>query len=500
MNQTALSVTDVSKRYPGVLALDGVSLEFLPGEVHALVGENGAGKSTLIKVISGFMMPDEGSIEVAGRRYAGLTPRQAMDLGIGTIYQDANLVPDLSVAENVCLGDLPRGGLFVHRAQMDQRVREVLDLLGIDLDPSERVSRLSVSQAQFVANAKAVANDARVLIMDEPTAALTDAECGRLFDLVERLRGQGVCVIYITHRLHEVFSIADRISVMRDGRLVTTTRPSEVTEDELVGLIAGRRIDKAYPERAYEGGDVLMRVEGLSGEGVRDVSFELRRGEILGFAGLMGSGRTEVGRMLFGADRKQSGSVTIDDVSVEVSSPEGAVHCGLGYVPADRKGQGVILDQSVRTNISLPALRRLSRLAVDRRRETSVVGKYVDDLGIKTPSQLQAVRNLSGGNQQKVALGKWLASQSKVLVLDEPTQGVDVGARHEIYRTMNELTRQGISIIMLSSDLDELMGMADRIVVMHEGTVAGTLDNRADYSQEAILRYASGLDRDKEAA
>ena len=496
----ALGVRGLTKCYPGVIALDDVTLTFRAGEVHALVGENGAGKSTLIKAVSGYLRPDAGTIEVAGQSFDSLTPLEALRLGIGTIYQDANLLGDLSVAENVLLGDLPRGRLFVRRRKMVARTNEMLVRLGIDLDPHAPVNSLSPSQAQFVAIARAMARDVRVLIMDEPTAALTDAECGHLFDLVRRLREQGACVIYITHRMHEVLSLADRITVMRDGRVVTTASSGELGEDELVQLIAGRPVEKVFPARSAMGEDIVLSVEGLAGRGVRDVSFDLRRGEILGVAGLMGSGRSEMARMLFGADRKASGKVALGGTTANIFTPRDAVALGIGYVPADRKRHGVILDQSVGSNITLSSLRRLSRLVVDSRRERAVVDDYVDGLKIKASSAAQLVSGLSGGNQQKVALGKWLASEARVLIFDEPTQGVDVGARHEIYRLMNNLTGQGISIIMLSSDLDELMGMSDRILVMHEGEVAGTLDERSQYSQEAILRLASGLESRREAA
>lgn len=495
-----LGVSGLVKRYPGVIALNDVTLSFRSGEIHALVGENGAGKSTLIKALSGYLRPDSGTIEVAGRDFGSLTSHEALRLGIGTIYQDANLVGDLSVAENVLLGDLPRGRLFVRRREMVERTNEVLVKLGIDIDPLATVNSLSASQAQFVAIARAMARDVRVLIMDEPTAALTDAECGHLFDLVGRLREQGVCVIYITHRMREVLSLADRITVMRDGRVVTTVSAGELGEDELVQLIAGRPVEKVFPTRTMAGDGVVLSVEGLSGHGVHGVSFDLRRGEILGVAGLMGSGRSEMARMLFGADVKTGGRVALDGAPTHITTPRDAVALGIGYVPADRKRHGVILDQSVGSNITLSSLRRLSRLVVDSRRERAVVDGYVDGLKIKASSTAQPVSGLSGGNQQKVALGKWLASEARVLVFDEPTQGVDVGARHEIYRLMNSLTDQGISIIVLSSDLDELMGMSDRILVMHEGEVAGMLDERSQYSQEAILRLASGLESQREAA
>lgn len=491
-NHALLEVDNLTKRYPGVVALDGVSCAFNAGEVHALVGENGAGKSTLIKALSGYLKPSSGCVRMDGAEHRALTPAQALELGIGTIYQDACLVGDLSVSENIFLSRDAQSYGRLQRSKLDAEARALLAGLGIELPVERLVCDLSTSQAQFCAIAKAMARDIRVLILDEPTAALNDAESERLFSIVERCKERGVAVIYITHRLREVFTIADRISVLRDGRLVASLTPAETSEAELVTLIAGRPISSAYPERTCEPAGEVMAVEHLSGAGVRDVSFSLRKGEILGVAGLMGSGRTELARLLFGAAAKSAGSVRLRGEEARIASPTQAVRRGVGYVPADRKRQGVLLERNVRENITLPTVQHLSRFAVvDGKSERRVADEFIDALRIKTPSRDQMLNNLSGGNQQKVALSKWLACSSDVLLLDEPTQGVDVGARHEIYATINALTEQGVSIIMLSSDTEELVGMADRILVMRDGAVEGRFE-RGGYDAEAIMACATG--------
>ena len=488
----ALRVRGVTKSYGSVRALDGVSIDFVQGEVHALVGENGAGKSTLVKVLTGCIEPDGGELFLDGKALRRLDPHAARALGIGVIYQEPSLVEDLSVAENVFLGDLPRRGLLVDRTAMAERARSILDDLGTPIDPATPVSALSVAQRQFVEVAKACALHARIIIFDEPTAPLTSEDAELLFALIGRLRAAGTAVVYISHRLPEIFRLADCITVMRDGRVVATRTASRLTRDELIRLMVGRNLAEVFPERAARPGEEVLRVEGLCSGMVRDVSFSLRRGEILGFAGLAGSGRTETMRALFGADVPEQGRLFIDGAPARISSPARSVVMGIGYAPEDRKREGLITELSIRDNVSLPILRRLSRLFVlDRSREENVVDEYRDGLHIKTPSTHQLVRNLSGGNQQKVVVGKWLASAARILIFDEPTQGIDVGARTDIYHMMNELTAQGYSIIMVSSDMEELIGMSDRIVVLSEGHVAGELSDRAEFTQERIMRLAS---------
>lgn len=489
----ALSVVGVCKRYPGVVALDNVDFDVDTGEVHALLGENGAGKSTLIKMISGYEKPDSGRIAIDGNDYHALTPREALRAGVGTIYQDASLVPGLSVAENIFLGDMPRGRVLVRRSQLREKAASLLEELEIDLDPKRLVTDLSVSQAQFVSIARAVARDVRVLIMDEPTAPLADSEVKKLHRLVRRLRERGVAIIYITHRLQEVYDIADRVTIMRDGRVIKTVSAGATSRDELVKLIVGKEIGQTYPPHQARAGEVVLAAKQVSGSSVRDISFDLHRGEILGVAGLMGSGRTELVHMLFGAEPIESGALELFGEAVDLESPERAVKQGIGFVPSDRKNQAVLLDQSIGTNISLPVIHSLSHFAmVNKHRESEMVEGFIDGLRIKTPSSTQLVRNLSGGNQQKVALSKWLARKSEVFILDEPTQGVDIGARQEIYRMVSDLTERGISVIMSSSDTEELMGMSDRIMVLHDGRVAGML-MRNEYDQEKIMAMASGI-------
>jgi ribose transport system ATP-binding protein len=489
-----LEMSHVTKRYPGVVALDDVSFNLRRGEVHALVGENGAGKSTLIKILSGSTNPSSGTITIDGTSYGSLTPRDALAEGVCTVYQDSSLVPSLSVAENVFLGHFPCRGAFVERGLINSRTRELLGQLGVDIDVTRSVESVSPAMAQFVAIAKALAQDVRVLIMDEATAPLTDSEADVLLATVGRLKARGVSVIYITHRLSEVYRVADRMTIMRDGRIIETAEPQDIGTGDLIRLIAGRQISQVYPSRTDKLGDPVLKVDGLSAGGVSDVSFTLRKGEILGFAGLMGSGRTEMARALFGAESKYAGEVELNGQKVDIKSPSVAVKLGIGYVPKNRQTQGVLLERNVRENISLANLRRLCRHAMlDESVESGVVGRLRESLGIKTPSDSQLVRNLSGGNQQKVALGKWLAGTLNVLILDEPTQGIDVGSKHEIYEILNDLTCQGVSILMLSSETEELMGMANRIIVMHEGRIAGVIEDSKDYSQERIMRYASGV-------
>lgn len=490
-----LEMRGISKSYPGVRALDGVDFEVRAGEVHALVGENGAGKSTLMKILAGAIPMDSGSILMDGRLVHIDSPLTAMSHGIGIIYQEFNLVPYMSAAENIFLGREPKGALpgFIDFAKMNSGAQEVLDRLGVRLSAKTQVSRMSVAQQQMVEIAKTISRKARIIAMDEPSATLTEHELDNLFALIAQLKSEGVGVIYISHRLEEIFQIADRVTVLRDGHLVATKDIADTDRDDIIQMMVGREIKEKIPKRAAELGDKLLEVRGLCREGVlKDISFEVRRGEILGLAGLVGAGRTEVARCIFGADPIDGGEIIFEGEKVTIGSPLDAIKLGIGFVTEDRKLLGLILSMAVRENISLANLDMLSILGfVDFKKERQAAESYVSELSIKTPSIEQKVENLSGGNQQKVVLAKWLFTNSKVLIFDEPTRGIDVGSKVEIYQLMNRLAAQGVGIIMISSELPEVLGMSDRILVMHEGRIAGEL-SREEATQEAIMHLATG--------
>lgn len=512
MADTILSLRGLSKSYPGVQALDAVSLDFLAGEVHALLGENGAGKSTLIKAIAGAIQPDSGTIAIAApsrgdTRAAGnliehshLDPQLSRDCGVAVIYQEFNLVGSLSAAENIALGrrDSSRGregyrasGL-VHRREMHEVAAELFARFRVDIDPERLVRDLPSSQQQIVEIAKAVSLDARILVMDEPTAPLSVAEVDRLFDIIKDCRSRGTCVIYISHRIDELFAISDRVSVLRDGRLVETRETSSVTRSELIGLMVGRTLTESYPERPLPRDEVALELRSVSGNGDYDISFSLRKGEVLGLAGLVGAGRTELAKLLFGAARLESGTVLVDGKALRLRSPKDALRAGIGLIPENRKEEGLHLAMPIGWNVSLPSLGRLSRLGlVKRKDERGMAERFSALLRIKAPSIAQRVGNLSGGNQQKVVIAKTLGAESRILIFDEPTRGIDVGARQEIYRLMSELAGQGHAILMITSDMEELLGMSDRIVVLAEGSVAGTLE-KEEFSQRRVLELASG--------
>lgn len=487
-----LALKDLTKAYPGVLALDRVSLDFVGGEVHALLGENGAGKSTLIKAIAGAIEPDGGTIHIDGQAYTRMTPHQARSLGVEVIYQEFNLVPSLSVAENIFLGDKTGRGIIVDTKVMVQRARDVFRQFAIDIDPYALVRDLPSAQQQIVEIAKAVSKNVRILIMDEPTAPLTVSEVDSMFEIVRQLKARGVTVIYISHRLEEIFRIADKVSVLRDGRYIATRTTAATNRKELISLMVGRELKESYPARQAAPGDVALEVRHLYGNGDADISFSVRKGEILGFSGLVGAGRTELARVIFGAEPAESGEILLEGKPVRIRSPQEAIKLGIGLIPEDRKTQGVFLDMDIKWNISFSKVRRLSHYTVvDTRQETTVAEKYRDLLKIKTPGLGQQVKNLSGGNQQKVVLAKSLAAESKILIFDEPTRGIDVGAKQEIYNLMCALANDGIAIIMISSDMEELLGMSDRIIVLCEGRIAGEVP-RAEFSQNYILDLASG--------
>jgi ribose transport system ATP-binding protein len=487
-----LEMKGIGKSFPGVRALKGVSLTVREGQVHALLGENGAGKSTLIKILSGAYTKDEGEILWEGKPVRISGPEAAQALGISTIYQEFNLGRDLTVAENIFLGHLPRRGLRVDWDGARKKAREILDRLGATIREDALVSSLSVAEQQLVEIAKALARKTRLLVMDEPSAVLGEGDLERLFQMVRTLQAQGIGIVYISHRLVEIFKLADEVTVLKDGSYVATKQVSEVTMDDLVRLMIGRDLKDIYPKRGAQLGPVLLDVKNLRRPKlVHDVTFQLRGGEIIGFSGITGSGRTEVARAIFGADAHNA-EMTMDAKPYRPRAPRDAIRRGIALVTEDRKAQGLFLKLDVAVNTTIAGLRQLTRLGVIRRaRENAVVQKMIRDLRIKTPSSKFIVANMSGGNQQKVILGRWLSVNTKVLIMDEPTRGIDVGSKAEIYQIMDELTKRGVGIIMISSELPEILGMSDRILVMRQGTVAGELA-RAEASEEAIMRIAVG--------
>lgn len=492
MGKDILKISELTKTYPGVVALNQVSLTLQKGEIHALAGENGAGKSTLIKLISGAITPDEGTFEIDGKSYHSMTPSLAKSLGIQVIYQEFNLIPTLSVAENIFMGEYPGNKVTVDFATMEKRTREVFRKMKVDINPRTLVRDLTVAYMQLVEIAKAISKHVKILIMDEPTAPLTTNEVKILLDLVKELKSAGVTIIYVSHRLNEIYEIADRLTVFRDGEKIDTFALSDISRKKLISLMVGREVSETYPKRNHQSGEVVLEVKNLFGQGVKNMNFKLHKGEILGLAGLVGAGRTETARMIFGADSIEKGEFILNGKTVHISHPSDAIKYGIGLVPEDRKTQGVILSLSIRENITLTILRRITKATIiSKKQEEHILEMHKDALSIKTPSFKQKVANLSGGNQQKVVLSKWLASESKILIFDEPTRGIDVGAKQEIYALMNQLSQTGISIIMISSEMEEIIGMSDRIIVLCEGEMTGMV-NKEDFSQEYIMELASG--------
>ena len=490
-----LALIGLTKRFPGVLALEGVSFELQRGEVHAICGENGAGKSTLMKILSGLYSPDEGTIVFKGEHRRFATPLEAQAAGIAMIHQELNLVPHLSVAENIYLAREPRKGWLVDRERLRVDAQACLDRLGVAISPNAKVASLSVAQQQMVEIAKALSLDAEVLIMDEPTSSLTESETGQLFKVIHELRAAGVGIVYISHRLDEMVGIVDRVTVLRDGRHIHTGEFAATTIDEIVTHMVGRSLkDKFPPRRRVPTEEVGLSVQGLRRDGFfGPVSFELRRGEILGFAGLMGAGRTEVARAVFGADPHDAGTVSLGGELLHIHSPMDAIRLGIAYVSEDRKAHGLAVKMPVAHNITMTNMKAVSsRLGfIHFDEETAVAQRYIETLGIRTPSTHQIARLLSGGNQQKVVIAKWLFRQSKVIFFDEPTRGIDVGAKYAIYQLMDELASQGIGVVMISSELPEILGLTDRVLVFHEGELTATLETRHT-SQEEIMHFASG--------
>jgi ribose transport system ATP-binding protein len=496
-----LDVRGVHKRFGGVLALRGAALDVRAGEVHALVGENGAGKSTLINILAGAVRRDEGQVLFAGRQVDFRSPAESQAAGIAVIHQELATLPTLSVAENLLMGRMPARRGFLRRAILRSNARAMLSQVGLDVDPRTRISELSLSQQQLVEIARALSAGTRLLVMDEPSSSLTEHETRRLLGLVTQLRARGVAVLYVSHRMAEVFAIADRITVYRDGTTVATLSTQTTTPAAIVALMVGRALSAAMPDEARASGEVLLEVRGLtrrrrpqSGAAVtvEDVTFTVRRGEIVGLAGLVGSGRSEVARAIFGADRFDAGEILIDGRHVRFRSPSNAIAAGIAMVPEDRKELALFLEKPVRWNISLVRLHALARLGIVRRgRERALAATQIERLRVRTPRLEAPVRVLSGGNQQKTVLARWLAARPRLLILDEPTHGVDVGAKAEIATLVRSLARDGVAILLISSELPEILSLSDRILVMRGGRIAAALD-RADANERVVMLHATG--------
>ena len=493
MSDNILELKHITKLYPGVVALNDVSLEVRRGEVHALVGENGAGKSTLIKTCSGAITPTKGEIVINGKSFTGMTPQTSEQNGIGVIYQEFNLVGDLSVAENIFLGRAIRKGIIIDQKAMERESQKILESLNIKINPKTLVKTLSVGYQQMVEIAKAVSQNAKLLIMDEPSAPLTSAEVDAMFAIVDQLKENGVSIIYISHRLDEIFRLSDRITILRDGQYVTTLNTNETNKDELVKYMVGRQLTEVYPKRdsSCVKDEVIFEAVNVSGNGDRNISFKLHKGEVLGFGGLVGAGRTEFAELMFGMHPKTAGKFIFKGKEISPKTPKDAIELGIGLVPEDRKKEGALLGMSIRCNINMPIYHKISKAAViNEKKEEEIAQTYRKEISIKTPTLDQLVKNLSGGNQQKVILAKWLAADSDLLIFDEPTRGIDVGAKQEIYTLINHLVEQGKTVLMISSEMEELMGMSDRILILAEGNMTGEL-KKDEFDQERIMQLAS---------
>lgn len=494
VGEIILTMKDIDKSFVGVHALKTTQLELKKGEVHALMGENGAGKSTLMKILTGIYSKDSGTITYEGNEVEFKNPREAQDAGIVIVHQELNMMNHLTVAQNIFIGRESMNGKFINDKKMIEEAQKLFDLLHIDIDPKEIMGKLTVGRQQMCEIAKAISTDAKVIVFDEPTAALTEAEINELFKIIEDLRNKNIGIVYISHRMDEIKRITDRVTVMRDGEYVGTVVTADSTKDDIINMMVGRVVYEEPKQTSMVPKDapVVLKVEHLNaGKLVKDISFELKKGEILGFSGLMGAGRTETARALFGADKIDSGSIYINGEKVEIHNPADAVKHGIGYLSEDRKRYGVIVEKTVAENTTMSSLENFANgIFIDKKKEKEVATKYVEALKTKTPSVEQAVRNLSGGNQQKVVIAKWLTRNSEILIFDEPTRGIDVGAKSEIYTLMNELVKEGKSIIMISSELTEILRMSDRIIVMCEGRKTGELSIE-EASQERIMQAAT---------
>jgi ribose transport system ATP-binding protein len=495
-----LELKHIRKEYPGVVALKDVTLQLRKGEVLGLIGENGAGKSTLIKCCSGAVIPTSGKIKVNGKEFDRMTPQLAAENGIAIIYQEFNNVGELSAAENLFLGRPIRNGIMIDRKAMEAEAAKAFAQLQIKIDPRELVKNLSVGYQQMIEIAKAIQQNAKVLIMDEPSAPLTSNEVENMFKVVELLRTQGVSIIYISHRLEEIFRLSDRIEVIRDGEYVTTLITPEATVDELIRLMVGREMTQKYPPRkdCIDEKNVVLELKNVTGNGDHNMSLKVHAGEVLGLGGLVGAGRTELAEVIFGAKPKESGQILLHGREINPKSPREAIDLGIALVPEDRKRHGALLTNSIKNNINMPIYERISKASViDSGTEKKTAEKYRKEIQIKCPTINQLVKNLSGGNQQKVILGKWLAADSTLIIFDEPTRGIDVGAKFEIYKLINDLVESGRSVLMISSEMEELIGMSDRIIVLAEGQMTGELE-KEEFNADTIMAYASAVVDNKE--
>ncbi len=491
--ENILELQHITKLYPGVVALEDVSMSFEAGEIHSIMGENGAGKSTMIKIISGAIQANSGNVIMEGKTLHKLTPALSKDKGIGVIYQEFYLVPSMSVAENVFLGEKTGNVIMPDFDQMHKRTDEIMKEFGVKIDSHTMVGNLSTAQQQLVEIAKAISKNCKVLIMDESSAAIAVAEVENMFRIIRKLKEKGVTIIYISHRMDEVFEISDRVTILRDGKYVATKGMKEVSRKDLINMMVGRELTESFPSRNVKPGETVLQVKDLSGNGDSHINLELHKGEILGLAGLVGAGRTELAKMLFGDVKPTFGEILVKGKTEKFGNTSEAIVAGIGLIPEDRKKEGAFLEYSIQWNIPIMSLRRISKMSVINQKEANrLTDEYVERLNIKTPNVKQLVRNLSGGNQQKIVVAKVLAAQTDILIFDEPTRGIDVGAKQEIYHLMNELAEQGMSIIMISSEMEELLGMSDRILVLFEGRITGEL-SKEEFTQNRVLELASGM-------
>lgn len=494
MSENILLMKNISKSFPGVQALQNVNLDLRYGEVHALLGENGAGKSTLLKVLAGIYTADEGEIILEGEKRNITSVEESQKLGISVIHQELCLVPHMTIMENIYLGrEKTTVTGMVDKKYLNKKAKEVLDSLDINLSPQQKVASLSIADQQMVEIAKAISLDASIIVMDEPTSSLSDKEVASLFKMINKLKQNRVAIIYISHKLDELFKITDRITVLRDGKYIDTVETKTTNRDDLISMMVGRKLTELYAKKENAREENVLEVKNLSRKGVfNDVSFNLRKGEILGFAGLVGAGRSEVMRAVFGVDQYDEGSILIEGNEVKIKKASEAIDVGIALVPENRKEEGLVLINTVRYNMTLCVLKEFIKGMIERKDvEKKLCDEYVGKLEIKTPSIEQTVKNLSGGNQQKVVLAKWIMKHPKILILDEPTRGIDVGAKAEIYNIMSNLTEQGVGIIFISSELPEIVNMSDRVMIMRNGEIAGEVSG-ADINQENIMKYATG--------
>ena len=489
-----LTMKNIDKSFPGVQALKDVDFNLNKGEIHALVGENGAGKSTLVNILNGIHKKDRGKIEYKGKEVEYKNPKEAMKAGLSIIHQELELIPYLSVAENIYLGREPRKGIFIDYKKLYEITGKIIDQLGVNINPQEIVNNLNIGKKQMVEIAKAVSQNADVLVMDEPTSSLTNQEIDILFDLIERLKEQEISIIYISHRLEEVFEICDRVTVLRDGKKVDEVKVDKTNREKIIQMMVGRDIDERFPEVDTKNKDIILEVNNLNvPHKVKNASFKLRKGEILGVAGLMGAGRTELAKSIYGEFKKTSGEILLHGNKINLNSPQKAINNGIYYLSEDRKGEGLILNLSVEKNITLSIIKKLSKygLFINKNIEKDISKNYIDEFDIKTPSPKQKVKNLSGGNQQKVVISKVLSTEPQIVILDEPTRGIDVGAKNDIYHLIKKLTNEDVAVIMISSELPEILNLSDRILVMYENEQAGILDAKTA-DQEKIMNLATG--------